>query len=292
MRYLVSETLPKPYPETARGSVYAVFENPNALSLGFTADAAASDSIGAEDSFAYLEALYAACAPEAAARIFSRAAVSEPELENFRRDGDLFTRLEFSPAKLTYTVTPTADGPLYAEFSIPDYPGIMLFAGGVMRAWTATAQTNGTVYLGEYAAGESVTVTLQASADLRVEHAAFATEDAAALARYVKALRTGACPLTKISSSRFIGTYTAGEGDALLVTTLPYDDSWRVRLDGKPVRSFELQDCLMAVETGPGTHTLELRYIPAGLLPGAAISLAALAACLAAYLRRRGKTME
>ena len=289
VRYVVSSSSVKGYRTVEEAGGYEILENENALPAAWTADGAMRESIDAADSFAYIDALYAAAAPEVGRRIYVPASVSEPALDNFIRDGSRFTREELSPAAITYEVTVAADGPLYAEFDIPDYPGIILFADGVTRAWCATAQTNGTVYLGDYAAGDVVTVKLQASADISVNRASFATEDADALALYADALKTGGCPLTKISASRYIGTFTAGEGDSLLVFTLPYDSSWRVTLDGRQVSHLEVQDCLMALETEPGTHTVELRYIPAGLIPGAAVSLLALAACIAAAVHTRRK---
>ena len=92
-----------------------------------------------------------------------------------------------------------------------------------------------------------------------------------------------------LSGSRFAGSFTTGEGDSLLVLTLPYDDAWRVTLDGAPVLPTEVQGCLMAIPVTAGSHTLQMRYIPAGLIPGAVISAAAAAACVTAALLQRRK---
>ena len=287
VRYLVTDTLAKDYDVIGETDGWILAENRLALPVGWTADDALRGSVEGENSFAYMNALYAAAAPEVGRSVFVEAGVSGPELENYTADGDRYTRVETDFAALAYTVSVRADGPLYAEFDIPDYPGVMLFADGVMRAWYATAQTNGTVYLGDYAAGDTVTVRIEASSDVTVRYAAFATEDADALERYAAALSEGACPLTKISPSHFIGSFTAGEGDGLLVLTLPYDGSWRVTLDGQTIRPTQVLDCLTAIDAAPGAHTVELRYVPAGLVPGAVISLLALAVCLTVYLLGR-----
>ena len=287
VKYLVTDTLTKDYAAVGEAGGWTIAENRLALPVGWTADDTLRAPVNGEDSFAYMNALYAAAAPEIRRDVFVEADVSGPDLENFTADGSRYTRIETDFAYLTYTVTARTDGPLYAEFDIPDYPGVMLFADGVMRAWYATAQTNGTVYLGDCAAGDTVTVRLQASADITVERASFATEDADALARYAEALAAGACPLTKISPSHYIGSFTTGEGDGLLVLTLPYDTSWRITMDGQRVRASQAQDCLIALDAAPGRHTVELRYVPAGLVPGAVISLLALAVCLVVYARSR-----
>ncbi len=289
IRWLVTQAPAKGYVQAGEAEGFLLEENTNALPIGWTADAAAAQPIPGADSFTYMNNLYAAAAPEVGGQVFIPASVSEPETENFTREGDRFTRVEFSPASITYTVTAAADGPLYAEVDIPDNPGVMFYADGVMLAWYATAQLNGTVYMGDYHAGDTVTVKLQASSDITVNSAAFVTEDAAAIARYAAALAEGGCELTRISSSHFIGSFTTGEGDSLLVLTLPYDPSWHVTLDGQKIAPVMVQDCLMALEVGPGAHTVEMRYIPTGLIPGGIISLLALAACLTVYLRSRKK---
>ena len=293
VRFLVSSSPLKDYEAVQTAGRYTVYENKTALPLAFTVPDSFALPLPDGDSFTVLDALYAAAAPEAAGRIFVPAESADPVLENYTRDDARFVREELAPAKITFAVTARADGPLYAEFDIPDTPGVMLYADGVLRAWTATAQTNGTAYLGEYAAGDEITVTLQASADITLRSAAFVTEDRGVIAAYADALQSGGCPLTRLSSSRFEGSFTTGEGDGLLLLTLPWDSSWHVTLDGVPAETVMVRDCLMALPVPPGTHTVTLRYLPAGLVPGAVISAAAVLAvvlllCLPALRKRRG----
>ena len=287
VRRIVSDTLTKNYTPVADAAGYTVYENEAALPAAWTAEGAFAADISADDSFAYMNALYAAAAPETGGEIFTPAAVTDTALENFTAEGTVYRRTQAAPASVTYTLSVAADGALYGELDIPDYPGVMIFADGTMRAWYATAQTNGTVYLGDYRAGDTVTVTVQASSDISVTHAAFATENAGVLARYAQALSEGGCPLTRLSSSHFRGGFTTGSGDALLVFTLPHDPCWTVLLDGVPAELIEVQGCLMAVTVGPGSHQVELEYHPAGLVPGAAVSAAAAIACAAWFLLRR-----
>ncbi len=294
IRYVVSGTLDKPYDVYAEAGSWTVFENKNALPVGWTADGAAAQPIPAGDCFSYMNALYAAAAPEVGGDVFRPAEIADVTAEGLVPDGGTGWRLDgdASQGSVTYTLQMAADGPLYMEMRLPDYPSTIVTTNGESRAYYATAQTNGSLYLGRFAAGETVTVELQAFSDLAAEYTAFATEDEAALARYAAALRTGGCALQKLSASHFAGTFTAGEGDTLLVLTLPYDEAWRITLDGQTVRPEKVQDCLTALAVTPGTHTLDMRYVPRGLLPGAAVSLCALAACLAVYLAAHKRTRQ
>ena len=163
----------------------------------------------------------------------------------------------------------------------------MVYADDAFLAYYATGQTNGTLYLGDFAEGDTVTVRVQAATDLTVADAAFATENAAALGDYQAAMADGACALRKLSPAHFSGSCTVGEGDTLLVLTLPWDSGWRVTLDGQTVQPVDVQDCLMAISVEAGSHELDMRYTPPGLIPGACVSAGALAVCLFLALRKR-----
>lgn len=287
VRYIVGDMPGKDYTRLGEAGGYTVWENELALPIGWTADAAIAGELSAMDSFSYLNALYAAAAPELGESIFFPAATGTPALENFTADGACFTREADGAASIVWTVTAAADGPLYGEFDIPDFPGVMIYADGTLCTMYASAQTNGSVYLGNYAAGDTVEVRIQAFSDITVHDAAFATESGEALSRYAAALAEGGCALTKLSASHYTGRFTAGEGDAYLVFTIPYDRSWTVYLDGGTVQPVSVQDGLMALRVTPGEHTVELRYAPAGLIPGAVLSAVSAAAVLAVYRRRK-----
>ena len=290
IRYIVSAELGKGYAPYAAAGGYTVWENESALPIGWTADAAFAETLPAGDCFSYLNALYAAAAPEVGGDIFLPAAVTA-ETDGFTTEDGVTYRLEGDAltASVIYTVVPQADGPLYLDIALPELPSVLISVNGGTPTYYATTQTNGSLYLGSFPAGEPVEVSMRAFSDITAEYAAFATEDEAALARYAAAISEGGCPLTKLSSSHFTGSFTTGAGDALLVLTLPYDEAWRVTLDGERVTPVKVQDCLMAIAVTPGAHTLEMRYIPAGLLPGAAISAAAVIACAAVYILQRKK---
>ena len=286
--YLAAMSTQKPYRLAADAGDWAVWENPAALPVGWTADAAFAETVEAADPFAYIQALYHAAAPETDRDIYTYAQAGDPVPEGFSSDaGGHYALPEGQPSgNLIYTISVAADGPLYGFIDIADYPGVMVFVNGAYTAYYATGQDNGTLYLGDHAAGDMVEVRIQAATDLTVKVAAFATEHMQALAAYRDALAEGACPITKLSDAHFTGSFTTGAGDMLLVLTIPSDPGWHITLDGEKAEPQQVQDCLTALAVTPGSHTLDMRYIPAGLIPGGCISLAALVLVL---LRRRKK---
>ena len=292
IRWLVAAGPAKDYIQRASTDSYSVLENPNALPVGWTADASFAEDVAYEDSFSYLDGLFAAAAPEVGASIFLPAEITGEVTQNFTADGTHYTRDAEEPANVIYTVTAPADGALYGRLDIPDDVGVMIFANENYISLYANPQGNGTLYLGDYREGEEVTIRVQAFSDIDILQVNFATEDRGALAQYHDAILPGGCELTKLSGSHFAGSFTTAEGDELLVLTLAYDRSWSVTLDGEPVEPQIVQDCVMAIPVTPGSHTVDLRFLPAGLISGAAVSAAAAVLCAAAYILSRRKRKE
>ena len=293
VRYLVDSSTTKAYTAVAQSGSYTIWENETALPIAWTADAAfAGETPTGLSSFEYIQSLYEAAAPEVAWKIYTAPEAVDVTTENYTTDdGITFTRQTEGIASVTFTLVTQADGRLYGKFDIPDFPGVMVFVNNAFAASYASAQTNGTLCLGTFAAGETVTVKLQTAMDITINYAAFATESDDAIAAYSQALTVGGCPLTKLSASHYTGSFTTGEGDELLVFTIPWDASWTVLLDGEDVEPIMVQDCLMALAVTEGSHTLELRYIPAGFFPGAVITGGALVVLtgLCVFRRRRAR---
>lgn len=57
------------------------------------------------------------------------------------------------------------------------------------------------------------------------------------------------------------------EHNQLIYTSIPYDTSWEIKIDGKTVKPILLLDSLIGIETTPGTHTITMKYKSNYLLP-------------------------
>ncbi len=92
-------------------------------------------------------------------------------------------------------------------------------------------------------------------------------------------LKDGALQLTYHSESTLQGTINAPH-NGLFYTSIPYDESWQVHIDGErvPVKDYvALGDgAFLAVPLQAGEHTIALNYVPQGLFVGLLISGAAL----------------
>ena len=74
-------------------------------------------------------------------------------------------------------------------------------------------------------------------------------------------------------------------GEAMLVISQAYYPGWRAKVGGTPVEVVPVDGLIQGVQVRPGSHDVELTYMPRSFIAGAAISLGALAVFLALCVR-------
>ena len=78
--------------------------------------------------------------------------------------------------------------------------------------------------------------------------------------------------ITKYDDNHVEGTITVKE-DGLCFTSIPYDESFTLYVDGVKTEFEETADALIAFPLTQGAHTIELDYTPRGVIPGGIISI-------------------
>ncbi len=91
------------------------------------------------------------------------------------------------------------------------------------------------------------------------------------------------------------GTVTAKD-DSVFYTSIPYDESWQVYVDGKRVSKEELQECklgngLLGFYLAEGTHDIELKYEARGLKAGIIITVSTVALLVLLFVVFRKKKL-
>ena len=87
-------------------------------------------------------------------------------------------------------------------------------------------------------------------------------------------LSLGQMNIEKHSDTKLEGTIDAGY-DGYLYTSIPYDEGWKIYIDGHEVKTFEIGESQLASTIKQGKHKIKLVYSPKGLTYGLPISAAA-----------------
>ena len=84
------------------------------------------------------------------------------------------------------------------------------------------------------------------------------------------------------SDTKIKGTVIANK-DGLLMTSIPYEKGWSVKVDGKKAEMLSVADAFCAVELTAGEHQIVFSYIPAGFIIGVSVSVLSIAALVALH---------
>lgn len=96
-------------------------------------------------------------------------------------------------------------------------------------------------------------------------------------------LREGAMNVTKFSDTRIEGTVNAKEGQ-ILMTTIPQEGGWTVKVDGQKVETVTLAGALIGIPVSAGSHTIEMSFFPQGLGIGIVLLIIGIAVTVVFYL--------
>jgi len=91
-------------------------------------------------------------------------------------------------------------------------------------------------------------------------------------------LDKGKLVVSKFTDTHILGTVLAPE-NCVLYTSIPYDKGWTVTVNGKNIGSsnlLKIGDAMLGIKLAKGSNTVELNYMPTGLLAGVDISASAL----------------
>lgn len=103
----------------------------------------------------------------------------------------------------------------------------------------------------------------------------------------------GILNVTENKESRLKGTVDLKSGK-MLYTSIPYDTAWSVYVDGAKVPDediVKIGNALMGIKMDPGSHTVEMKYMPNGLLLGLCITAAGVAILIIVLLLKKKKKL-
>lgn len=130
--------------------------------------------------------------------------------------------------------------------------------------------------LGVCKAGTPITVEMTVKDDVNsasLNFFAYALDDEKFEEGYEK-LNSGALNIDSFTDTEITGTLNASE-DGIIYTSIPYDEGWKITLDGKEVAKDDIVaigDSLLGVKVSAGNHSVKFKYTPRGMMLGLGIS--------------------
>ncbi len=183
-------------------------------------------------------------------------------------------------SKISFTTTVQQDGPLYFYIATDYLNEMEMFVDDAYYGTIYGSNDDFVKGLGDYTAGEQVKITLRMDECsfflYPTDAVVFYQEDTETATRLLSALGTNGIVLDSFTEDSFLGSITTTAERPVVQTTIPYDAGWIVTVDGVRVNTYETLDALLAFDTAPGEHTVEMVYRPTCYVLGKTISLIAL----------------
>ncbi len=179
-------------------------------------------------------------------------------------------------ARITYTFTAGTENELFF-FYPSEYPReVALLLNNRDHGTFFGNETDRIVSLGKFDADEDLTITVQLNKDilyLLKNQNYFYSLDTAVLEEVMASLSKDRFNVKEYSNTMLKGDITVSENNNLLFTSIPYDEGWKVYIDGEKVPLIKTADSLLAVEITSGTHELEFKYLPNHFILGNIIAI-------------------
>lgn len=198
---------------------------------------------------------------------------------------------ESSYGVVEFVMTPQESGNAYIYVTSPDIESIEINSTN-MNGYTQSITEPYILDLGYCEKGEEISVRIDCSAtettDTYAEIYAYTVDEDVFKLGYEKLL-SSAIDVTEHSDTGFSGTVSVEE-NSVLYTSIPYDQGWKVLVDGQETETFKIGGAMTGVSVKPGEHTIEFVYSPQGLKLGIVISAATVAGiCGYVIVRKKRK---
>ena len=280
VKYLLSQydETSKPYKWLYTDHDKYIYVNPYALPLGFGMDDSVNKiNMNEKDPFR-LQNNIASRFTHTNYEIYRPVKVSEVKLENVSEEDHVYSKIDPGrEASVEYLLSITSDNFIYMYFSAPDFQNATLYINGDEKGRYFSEYDWSVREGGYYKPGETVSIKFVLSDDkLEIDNAYFYYESEQVLKAWYKDAVTTTCNVKKETSSHLTVHADVSNSAEYVVFSIPYEDDWIVKLDGKRVKPVKVMNALMAVRVKSGEHDIDLRYIPKGILFGMPITIISL----------------
>ncbi len=169
----------------------------------------------------------------------------------------------------TFTVPVTKAGRLYLYVDCRASKSISVsatYTNGSSDSWSVTPHEPYTIDAGTVTVGDTATVTLNTESGCGGSiYAMVLNEDV--YRQQMATLAESQMEVDTFTDTKITGRVTAPREGAIM-TSMVYDKGWTVKVDGHKVETFAIGNSMLSFDVTAGTHEVTMTFFPTGLLYG------------------------
>lgn len=296
LKYLLSpfDETSKPYKSIYSQDERYIYCNPYALSLGFGMDESVKYANMKEKDPFKLQNDIAGRFSQTNYQIYRPVKISEIRLNNVSEERNIYTKIDpEQEGSIEYILSITSDDFIYMYADAPHIQNTNLYINGDEKGNYFSQYDWSIREGGYYKPGELVSIKFTVEDDsLEIDDIYFYYESKQVLKAWYKDAVSTSCNVTKISSSHLKADVDVSETKDYIVFSIPYEEDWKIKIDGEKVKPFKVMDALLAVKISGGKHEIDLRYIPAGIKVGLPVSVISILIALITLIANRKNNKE
>lgn len=266
-----------------------VFENPYAFPFAFgIQDKAFQVDMNQRDPF-MLQNEMASSFTDGDKPIYTNVSVDKVNVVNLDtvKEGEFDTYRKQQAEResyIEYVLNIDNQQPVYFFFDAPNQQSATVMVNDLSYGNYFSDTKWDIVEIGSFKKGDKVSLKLYVTSnELSLKQTYLYYEDKDAIIQMHQQASTAFADIEQVSNSHLYGTIAASD-NSYLGFSIPYEDGWKIKVDGKIVEKKELFSALMAVPISKGEHTFEMIYIPQGFIVGVIISTITLILCVVIYV--------
>ncbi len=177
----------------------------------------------------------------------------------------------------TFTTTIQTEGMvyLYADCRAAKSMTVKTVVDGAEQSsWSVTPHEPFVIDGGKMTVGTQVTLTLDSNTACSGNfYVATLNDDL--FVQGMAMLAENQLTVSQFSNNHLVGSINSNR-NGVVMTSIPYDAGWTVKVDGKPVETVAVSEGFLAFDITQGAHDVDISYTPPGFVAGVAISVVAL----------------
>ena len=193
---------------------------------------------------------------------------------------ETYKRIDSSkPGTITYHLVPQSAEDYWVaipqKLSHTDKNKVRVMLNGKNYEFQDKFQQTQFIQIAHNSVGQPTDLTIEIDSDneYNLSGLRLARSNAALANRIIQERQLQGIKLTYWDNRSFKGTVNITDDSTWMMTSIPYEKGWTVKVDGKVVETAKVWDSLLAYKITPGEHTIEMSYLPDGFVVGFLISI-------------------